>query len=171
MTLIELMLGMVVLVVAIGATMGAIGSFTTLEESNRETSVAHFAARRALERMRDLPFEDVFAAYNEDPSDDPAGVVGAGPAFAVPGLDPQEGDADGLEGRILLPIPPAGPLVLQESLNAPDFGLPLDLNADGVLDGDNRAGDYAALPVRVRVEWRGASGNRFIEVQTLLRGS
>jgi hypothetical protein len=169
--LIELMLGMVVLVVAIGATMGAIGSFTALEEANRETSVAHFAARRALERMRDLPFEDVFAAYNEDPADDPAGVAGAGPAFDVPGHDPQEGDPDGLEGRILLPIPPAGPLVLQESLNAPDFGLPLVLNADGVLDGDNRAGDYAALPVRVRVEWRGASGNRFIEVQTLLRGS
>ena len=169
MTLVELMLAMLVLVVAIGATMGAVGSFTRLEESNRETSAAHFAARRALERMRDLSFEDVFAAFNEDPSDDPAFAGAAGPGFAVAGLRPQAGDADGLAGRILFPVPPAGPLSLVENLDAPGFGLPLDLNGDGLLDGDDRSGDYTVLPVRIRVEWRGSSGNRFIELQTLLR--
>ena len=168
MTLVEVLLGMLVLVVAVGATMGAVGSFARLEESNRETSAAHFGARRALERLRGVPFADAFAAFNADPSDDPAGAPG--PDFAVAGLRPQDGDADGLAGRILFPVPPAGPLFLVENLDAPGFGLPLDLNGDGLLDGDNRAGDYASLPVRIRVEWRGVSGNRFIELDTLLRG-
>jgi hypothetical protein len=170
MTLVELMLGMLVLVVAIGATMGAIGSFVALEESNRETSLAHFAARRTLERMQDVPFADVFAAFNEDASDDP-GIPNTGPAFPVDGLDSQADDADGLEGRVLFPIPAGGPLVLREDLVAPDFGLPMDLNGDGLQDAANHSGDYMVLPVRIRVEWRGASGNRFIELQTLLRGS
>ena len=169
MSLLEVMLGIVVLVIAVGATMGAVKSFVTLEESNREIAQAHFAARTMIEEMQNVPFSQIFAAYNEDETDDPAGLVDTGPDFAVPGLDPREGDADGMAGRILFPSSPGGPGVLREDVEDETFDLPKDLNADGALDSDDHADDYELLPVRVRIEWRGASGNRSVDLQTLLR--
>ena len=43
------------------------------------------------------------------------------------------------------------------------------MNLDGMQN--TATGDYLILPVRVRVEWRGRSGDRFIELQAILRGS
>ncbi|MEM7305194.1 MAG: hypothetical protein AAF682_00920 [Planctomycetota bacterium] len=162
------MLGIVVLVIAVGATMGAVGSFVKLEESNRETAVAHFAARGMIEQMQDIPFEQIFAAYNEDAGDDPAGIA-AGPSFPVDGLDARADDADGMPGQILFPTPAGAPGSLREDLVSDDFDLPKDLNVDGAIDANDHADDYQLLPVRIRIEWRGASGNRSLEMQTLLR--
>ena len=98
LTLVELMLGMVVLVVSVGSTMGALNAFVKLEDSNRETAEAHFALRRTLERLRNVPFDQVYASFNATPADDPPGLVDGGPAFAVPELELREGDPDGLVG-------------------------------------------------------------------------
>ena len=44
----------------------------------------------------------------------------------------------------------------------------MDLNADGVIDGDDRSDDFVILPVRIRVRWRGVTGLRFYDVCTVL---
>lgn len=169
MTLVELSVSVVVLVVAVGSTLGAISSFAGLEHANRETAVAVMAARGTLEALQAEAFGDVFARFNADPGDDPLGPgTGPGPGFAVPGLEPWAGDADGLVGEILFPTPAGAPGSLREDLVDADFGMPRDLDADGLSDALEHADDHVVLPVRVRVAWRGTSGERFLELQTLL---
>jgi hypothetical protein len=120
-----------------------------------------------LEQMRGAEFRQVFARFNETNADDPGGVVSPGAGFAVAGLDAREGDPDGLVGRIQFPVPAGAPGSLREDLVDAQFGFPRDLNGNGI-DVQEHAADYEVLPVRVRVEWRGRSGNRLVELQTIL---
>lgn len=170
MTVVELVVGMVVLILAVGGTLGVITSFVTLEESSRETTLAYLEAQRTVEALQGQPFGEVFARFNDTAADDPAIGASPGAAFDVIGLEPQAGDADGRVGLVVFPSDPGDPTRLLENQQDPSLGLPRDLNADGELDGDDRAGDYEVLPVRVRVEWVGRSGNRFVELHTVLRG-
>jgi len=165
---VELMLAITVVVIGVGATLGAISSFARLEESNRESMQATLAARRVLEDLQNENFSQVFALYNETAIDDPLGVAAPGANFAVTGLNEQQGDADGVAGRVVFPLDPANPGILREDFNSPDDGFPRDLNADGAIDALDHSMDYEILPVRVRIEWRGASGNRVLELQTVL---
>lgn len=164
LSLVELLIAFTVIMVALGGTLGAITSTASVGGTNRESTVAYQAARQMLERLRDEDFRLVFARYNADASDDPVGGA-PGMHFAVPGLDLQAGDADGFAGRVLFAN--AGPELFEDT-DAPAFDLPLDLNADGVIDGDNHVGDAVILPVRVRVEWSGQSGDRVVEYGILL---
>jgi len=134
---------------------------------NRENAVAAEAARAMLEVMRNRPPEQIFALFNTDPSDDPAGPGTApGSGFAIPGLDVDPGDPDGLQGEIRFPGVDVGPLggpvdlVLRENVDDPLFGLPRDLNGDSIIDGADHTGDYLVLPVQVRVRWTGRAGAR-----------
>jgi type II secretory pathway pseudopilin PulG len=43
---------------------------------------------------------------------------------------------------------------LRENAVAPRYGLPYDLNGDGVIDGDPRSDDYRSLPLVVRLRWQ-----------------
>jgi type II secretory pathway pseudopilin PulG len=165
---VELMLAMVVLIVGVGATLGSLSSFARLEQSNRETTLATLAARRTIEAMQAEDFRQVFAFYNENDLDDPPGVQIPGPGFVVAGLDPRANDLDGQPGRVVFPVPVGQPGFLHENLDASEDGLPRDLNGDGLLDDLDHALDYVVLPVRVRIEWRGAAGDRLIEMQTVL---
>jgi hypothetical protein len=121
-----------------------------------------------LEDLQSQPFENAFRRYNSDPADDPVGatIPNPGEAFAVAGLNLQALDADGISGRILFPVDELG--ILREDFEEPTFGMPRDLNGDGVIDGDNRIDDHILLPVRVRVEWNGNTGDRFVEFHTVL---
>lgn len=166
MTMVEVCISMVVLLVAIGGTLSTISGHLVLGASARETSVAYHEAQRLLERLKSEDFELLFARYNESADDDPAGVSAPGSAFDVAGLSARAGDGDGRVGRISFPVEEAAPTHLREDLVF--NGRTLDLDADGVLDGDDRSGDYVLLPVRVRIEWKGRSGNRFVELQTIL---
>lgn len=168
MTVVELVVGMVILIIAVGGTLGVVSSFVTLEQSSRETTLAYLEAQRVVERLQSQPFDEVFARFNATQADDPAGDS-PGELFDVAGLNVRAGDADGSVGQIIFPTDPADDSALREDLQDAALGMPRDLNADGVLDNDDRAGDYEVLPVRVRVEWRGRSGNRFVELHTVLR--
>jgi prepilin-type N-terminal cleavage/methylation domain-containing protein len=67
-------------------------------------------------------------------------------------------------------ITDAGVAALRENVNAPKYGLPGDLNADGVIDGNSRNGDYRALPVVVHLRWRhGGNDPQEVVVATWLR--
>jgi hypothetical protein len=60
---------------------------------------------------------------------------------------------------------------LRETIVAPRYGLPADLDGDGDVDGDVRDADYVALPVVVRIRWaRPARASQEIVVATWLRG-
>lgn len=166
-SLIELLVASTVLVLGM---LGAIGTLTTvsrLGESNRESILAYQAARSMVESLQAEAFEEVYERFNADPADDPGGAATApGPGFDVPGLAPQAGDADGLAGRVLFPVSAGN--VLREDLVDASFGMPRDLNGDDVVDGDDHTFDCIVLPVRVRIEWTGRSGDRFVEFTNIL---
>jgi prepilin-type N-terminal cleavage/methylation domain-containing protein len=76
--------------------------------------------------------------------------------------------------RFLIQVPvdsTGGVFALRENLEAPRYGLPWDLNGDGVIDGGDRSGDYRQLPIVVRMRWKKAGQDATeIVVPTWLRG-
>lgn len=169
-TLVEVIVAVLIMVVAIAGISSSMLSSMALNRVNDETALAHEAARAELERLSGVPFDQIWATYNADPSDDgglPLPVPGSG--FAVAGLDPRTGDADGLCGRIEFPSMDVGAgQELREDVVDPQLGMPRDLDGDGVWPEASAIVDYAVLPVRVLVEWRGVSGDRQIRLETML---
>ena len=166
--MVELAIAIAILTIALGATVSTLVASTALSKTDRETTLAIHAAQSALERVKGEAFEDAFASFNADPNDDPPpGGPGTAPgsAFAVPGLNLRAADPDGFVGQIFFP---GDGLVLREDLVDAALGMPRDLNNDVVLDANDHAGDYTVLPVRVRVEWTGETGNRQLEFVTTL---
>jgi len=135
-------------------------------ESKAERTLAMDAVMNQLEVMHSRPFQELFALYNPNPDDDPDGPGTApGRHFAVDGLDPTAGDADGFVGRVILPVQSGK---LRESVEMEELSMPRDLNGDLKIDDQNHAGDYIVLPVTVRVEWKGRGGDRSFEMSTML---
>lgn len=166
-TLVEVVIAAVVLVLALLGAMGTLTQVMMLGESNLESAIAHQAARSMVERLQSTPFDEVFQRFNEDPSDDPDGDGTAeGMHFAVPGLDPRRDDADGFCGMVLMPATDGTELI--ETLEDTAFGMPRDLNGNGVVDGNDHALDKVILPIRVQVQWTGKSGNHRTEFRTIL---
>jgi type II secretory pathway pseudopilin PulG len=163
-SLVEVLIAFVVLVVALLGAVTSITSSALVGGANRESSLAYQAGRAMLERLQTEPFELVFARYDADTSDDPDGTA-PGMHFFVPGLDVQANDADGFCGRVVLPA--NGPELFENTVDAA-LGLPLDLNADGVIDALDHAADAVLLPVAVEVAWTGASGDRVARFTTVL---
>ncbi len=169
--LVEVMMAAVVLTVAISGLSASILVAMSLNRVNRDTSIAQQAARRTLEEIESRTFSEIFAAYNANVGDD-AGLLSAalGANFAVQGLNPLPGDADGQCGRVIFPTQLNGGIEqLREDVVDVELGMPLDLNGDlGVIDGLDHAANYRLLPVRVRVEWQGAIGPRRVDMETIL---
>ena len=169
-TLLDVMMAAVVLAVAISGLSGAILVAMSLNRVNRDTAIAQQAARQAIEQLEGRTFNEVFAAYNGNVGDDAgllAPAVGAG--FAVAGLQPLVGDADGLCGRVMFPVTTVGAVEqLREDVVDAALGMPADLNGDGAIDALNHAVDFRLLPVRIRIEWLGSVGPRQIDFETIL---
>jgi len=143
-----LAIGLLALAASIGRGMGTVAV-------NREEDVAAHAAREELERLQDtggFGFDQIFAAYNADPDDDPGGIAVPGPTFPVDGI------RDG-QGEVLFPVADGE---LREDIAG------RDLNGDGELDEENHATDYMLLPVTVRIVWTGTAGRRSVEFSTVL---
>lgn len=170
-TLVDVMAAAVVLAVAMSGLAGSLLSAMALSRVNRETALATAAAQRLVEEAQGVPFAETFAVYNGDATDDLGLTVAArGANFAVPGLEPQDGDADGQCGRVMFPVGAilgVGEELREDALDA-RLGMPRDLDLDGVIDAADHAGDYALLPLRVRIEWRGVSGARRLDFETVL---
>ena len=167
-SLLEVVVATSLIVVGLAALSGSIVSGSKLSRSKRDSGLAQQAARQFLEELQGETFGEIFARYNSSPDDDPGGAGTApGPGFAVSGLTPQIGDADGLVGRIEFPTVRAGLIdELREDVADAALGMPRDLNGDGhALD---HAADYVLLPTRVVLEWRGGTGNRSLTIETLL---
>ena len=165
-TTLELLFAITVLLVGLLGYSRSLVQSVELGQVNRDTAIATEAVRQKLEELYGTPFAEVFATYNQDPGDDPGGAGTApGNLFPVAGLDLRQGDADGMHGEVVLPS--AGP-VLNENVADAALGMPRDLDLDGVVTGNDHAGDYRLLPVLVRVEWRSGQQPREFEVQTIM---
>lgn len=161
---------MVIFLIATGMLVQTISSGQGLRQTAREEWLAAAEAQNRMELMRSLPFRDVLRSYDHDPLNDPNGPGTApGAAFAIQGLDATTGDEDGMVGEVLLPSINMGSSIapdwqLREDMQEPLLGLPRDLNGDAITDGHDHSGDYAVLPVLVRVRWKGAYGPREIRL-------
>lgn len=169
--MIEVLIAISLIVVGVAALSGSIVSGSRLSTNRKETGIASEAIRRTLEQIQGEAFSDVFARYNTDPGDDPGGAGTApGANFAVRGLNPQPGDADGFVGRITFPQVDQGSVaMLREDVVDANWGMPRDLNADGLApDADDHSGDYVLLPIRITLDWRGTAGDRTVVFETLM---
>lgn len=168
LSLLEVLIAAAVLVVAILAAARTTVSGLDLEKSNHDAMIALQAARQKIEVLRSETLGQVFARYNAVTSDDPGGAGTApGATFTVSELRPRAGAATAI-GRVLFPVAANSPGVLNETVNAPFFNAPADLNLDGDSTDANVNATYRLLPVTVRVEWQGAQGPRQVEISTLL---
>ncbi len=164
-SMLELMVSLSVFVLVAGAVVTTLTASTALNSTNRETILATHAAESALETLKGTAFDQVFARYNATAADDPVGPdPSPGAVFAVNGLSVQKDDGDGFAGEILFP---GDGIQLLENVDDLELGMPRDLNGDGI-DAADHAGNYRILPVRVVVQWRGRTGERRIELVTVL---
>lgn len=153
-SLLEVVVVMAILAISLSLFGTTLGASLRLDPVGREKAIAAEAARSKLEEMRNHPFAQVFALYNDDPADDPAGAGTApGSCFAVQDLSPPIAGA--CVGRITFPTIGKG---LREDLADDNLGMPRDLNGDDVVDSESHAGDCIILPIRVTLEWTPASG-------------
>ncbi len=175
MTVLELILASAIFLVAVSVFMRAVLSMSGQRAINRENAIAADAVRNLIETMRNEDFEEVFALYNDDESDDPVQLEPIpGHRFAVAGLNPLEDSPDGLVGEVFFPsvdvsVPPAEPdLELRESVVDANLGTPRDLNGDSLVDGLDHSSDYYILPISIRLDWQGRHGPREYITTTML---
>jgi len=169
MTLLELMVAFSYIFLCAVGFLKVIAFATTTTGAQREMSLASEAARQMVEVLQAEDFADVFARYNDDPSDDPGGTGTApGSSIAVPELAAAPGNV--AVGRITFPsrVNQVGGVELREDVTDTVLGMPRDLNGDGTVDSEDHADDYALLPVRIEFEWVGQGGQASLEIKTLL---
>jgi len=164
-TILELLVSVTVFTIGIGAVSSTLVASSSLSKSTRETSLALECAQSAMESTRGEEFSEAFARFNSTTIDDPVAGTSPGSLFGIDALSVRDGDADGAIGAISFP---GNGVQLREDTVDAELGMPRDLNGDGVIDALDHSGDYVVLPVRIRVEWTGQTGNRALEVVSLL---
>jgi hypothetical protein len=104
LTVVEIVVAMSVLVVAVSIFCQMLVSTARMRTMNRESLIAADGARVALERLRNVPFLEVWPRFNESPGDDP-GAAGSAPGhrFAIEGLESVEGASAGMVGTYHFP--------------------------------------------------------------------
>ena len=164
-TILEVMISATVFLLVAGAVVTTLVVSTALNSTNRESALASRAVQSKLEEVKAVAFSEAFARYNSTAADNPALGTSPGNTFAVVGLSPQDGDADGFVGSVQFPGPGNA---LQENVVDEELGMPRDLDGDTVTDAADHAGDYRVLPVRVVVQWKGKNGARSLDMVTVL---
>lgn len=154
-SLVELVVVLAIMTVAMAMFAQTIASSARLDPVAVESATAAEAARSTLEKMRNHPFAERFALYNDDPDDDPGGPGSApGSRFNVPGLMPLA--VDGFVGQIIFPT---FKNQLREDVDDDNLGMPRDLSGDGVIDAADHAQDCLILPVKIRLDWTSKTGS------------
>ena len=154
-------MALAILTISLGAVSSALARTKSLSRSNMERARAIQAVESVVESMRAEDPKDVFVRFNADLLDNPPTGLSPGDHFTIPGLRPRPGDPDGFVGDILFP---GGGVILREDVVDIELGMSRDLNSDGVIDSNNHATDYTILPVRIRAQWIGASGEQGVDI-------
>jgi hypothetical protein len=169
--LVELVVAMPIMALALALFLGATSAAKEVAQVQRQNTAVAEEIRIVLERMRNEDWSEVYALYNGNAADDPAGPGTApGKRFSIAGFSPPGGAEGEPVGEIILPAfshAMHGWQLREDRKNAL-LGLPRDLTGDELVDTYNHAGDYTLLPVVVRVVWQGPCGARQMEVQTVM---
>ncbi len=164
--LVELLLATSMIATVLLAHAMSIAFSHTASVNSEERGVELLTTQRFVERLRaDTGFAGLYARLRARTSESAGdmGLTSLGRDDALAGFDATAYYADftvppGLgTWSILVQVPVStvgGVSALRENLVAPRYGLPADLNGDGVIDADPRDSDYVVLPVVVRVRCR-----------------
>jgi type II secretory pathway pseudopilin PulG len=168
LTLLEITVAFGIIIIALLGIMSALIQAMRTDEATAEQVRAMNACRSTIEQMKQVAFAEIYARFNSNPADDPGGAgTAAGKNFAVQGLRPLAGDADGLPGEIFFPEL-AGAVC--ETVVDTRLGMPAakDLNGDNDAIDVNVSTTYIILPVRIVIDWQGARGPAHFEMTTYL---
>ena len=179
--LVEVLFTTVILVIAVMGNVSSVGSAHSAAKAVTERGRALEVLAQLLARLRGE--DDWVGLYarlailsRESTSDKTLSDLGVDASLATHPATAYYADfnvpADLGTLTFLVQVPAGGlPATLREAQVAPRYGLPADLNGDGVTAGDSRAADYRALPVVVRMRWARAGGaTEELIVPTWLRG-
>jgi len=141
---------------------------TRTQTLTREKSLATEACRRQIELMRSNAFQYIFRRFNATGNDDVGGAnTDPGAGFAIAGLDPVPGE-DAFVGEVVFPTASGAPNELREDVVMPELAMPMDLDLDGAIDGNDHAADYELIPVLVRARWRSVAGPAEVSILTFI---
>jgi prepilin-type N-terminal cleavage/methylation domain-containing protein len=177
LSLVEILVAAAIVAIALlsHAATTLAGHRLTVAEENR--SVALQFVRDFVERLRsDEDWEGLYSRI--DALQRTAGGTKEGEGGQLNLVSAYYGDLEvpgalGTVGALVeAPVTVVGPSrQLREDASAPAFGLPYDLNGDGVVGSADCSADYRALPVLVTLRWEGAGDvEQSIRVATWLRG-
>jgi len=182
-TLIEVLVANVILALAILGFVHCILVGNKVNRATEERALAVVSLGRFMERMRaDTSWKDLYdrlRPLSSESANDPGlaslAVDTSLRTWPVTDYYPDLGVPPSLGTvRFLVQVPTTGFLgvpSLVESVDAPRYGLPNDLNGDGLIDSNPRDGDYTALPVVVRLRWgRPSEKPKEVVLATWLRG-
>lgn len=157
-TLVEIGLAMTILLVALMAMGASTLRMSSLRRQNRERAVAQNAIRTISEQLHSVADRMRRESVDEgDWSQDfiaelsPGGSVGN--TFNIQGLTEQNGQAT--VGTIQVIVDET---VTDAALGF-ELGMPRDLDSDGAADNADVSATARILPVIVRAQWNGVSGN------------
>lgn len=157
---------MTLVLLSMVATAHTTASVHSLQQAERERSIASQGLVSAIEELRQTSNGLIGAvpSWSEALVDACAEGGDLGNEFQIPGLDRVEGE----DAVCTLQ------LITSESLSDEDvgfeFGMPLDLNNDGDTSDGDVIGSAQMLPVVVRARWRGRMGERELTQGILLLG-
>lgn len=167
-SLVDVCLSMALLVIALGVLIGSTFRALELDQHNASLALANQALRGLCEEMQAMPIDEVLDSYAlcEDEQDDRR----AAKLARLTVHDRQLADRQGVQpvARARFPLDPRG-AELREDLDAPELGLPRDLDGDGAIDGADHRGDFRILPVLLELDWDGPSGPQSLRMATVLR--
>lgn len=188
-SIVEAMLGLLVLSVALLTHLTGVMGEHRLVGEGRDRSGALLATSQVLERLR--ADEDKPGLYGRLRQRAQAarlsGELATGEvrlstgrrAYPPTTYFPDFVASPGGDVHVLIDVPLATPVdpsdprpdVLREDLADAPFGLPLDLNGDGVVDDQPRDDDYLLLPVRLYVYWKpSGEAARELKMAAWIRG-
>lgn len=175
-SLVEVMMGLSMLAVSLLAyASSSVSHFRLSREEIRRTTVLQ-VTRDFTERLRaDDDWSNLYATLRERAAEADGTLAAAvrldGGQWARP-LSDYYADIDippALSAmRVRVEVPESLPVgaeagssarVLREDASLPAFGLPGDLNGDGIVDAQARDADYVALPVVLTFRWQAQDGS------------
>lgn len=159
-SLVELMVVFTIMTIALSMFSQTLTSASRLDPLSKQKSAASNAAQNIIETMRGYEFTAAFKNFNLDGADDPGGAgTSPGKYFDVLGLEPI---APGVQVGEIIFCDFEG--VIREDSDMPEFGLPRDLNADGIVDREVHTDDCIIIPFKVVVQWTSRYGARKFEM-------
>ncbi len=183
--LLEVILAILVIAVATLGSASMTLSGSNLSKANISAADATNVLRQLVEELEAVAFEEIYARFNADPSDDPDGPNTAlGSEFTLtpghrralldmsgsPGSSDAESNVRRTDFDVEFWFPEDVNGVLSEQVIAPLWGSQSwDIDGDGTAGnaGDRRQ-DYKLLPVAIRVTWTDPDGLHTVQAVRLL---